>query len=41
MLREMLDRERETVADLRDRLTRTQLIADQRQPQPKRRWWPW
>ena len=42
MLREMLERERETVADLRDRLTRTQaLIADQRQPQPKRRWWPW
>lgn len=42
MLREMLDRERETVADLRDRLTRTQaLIADQRQPQAKRRWWPW
>lgn len=42
MLREMLDRERETVTDLRDRLTRTQaLVADHRQPQPKRRWWPW
>jgi excisionase family DNA binding protein len=42
MLREMLERERETVADLRDRLTRTQaLIADHRQPQPKRRWWLW
>lgn len=42
LLREMLDRERETVADLRERLTRAQaLIADQRQPQPRRKWWPW
>jgi excisionase family DNA binding protein len=42
LLREMLDSERETVADLRERLTRaTALIADQRQPQPRRRWWPW
>lgn len=41
LLREMLDRERETVADLRERLTRAQaLIADQRQPPPRRRWWP-
>ena len=42
LLREMLDRERETVADLRERLTRAQaLIADQRQPQPRRPLWPW
>lgn len=42
LLREMLDRERETVADLRDRLTRAEtLIEDQRQPRGKRwTWWP-
>lgn len=41
LLREMLDRERETVADLRERLTRAQaLLTDQRQPPPRRRWWP-
>lgn len=41
LLREMLDRERETVADLRERLTRAQaLIADQRPPRPRPRWWP-
>jgi hypothetical protein len=39
LLREMLERERETVADLRERLTRAELqLTDQR---PKRRsWWP-
>lgn len=42
LLREMLDRERETVTDLRERLTKTQaLLADQRQPPPRRKWWPW
>lgn len=42
LLREMLDSERETVADLRERLTRaTALIADQSQARPRRRWWPW
>lgn len=40
LLREMLERERDTVADLRERLTRAELqLTDQR---PKRRsWWPW
>jgi transcriptional regulator with XRE-family HTH domain len=39
LLREMLDRECETVADLRDRLTRAEtLIEDQRQT-PQRRTW--
>lgn len=39
LLREMLERERETVADLRERLTRAELqLTDQR---PKSRsWWP-
>jgi hypothetical protein len=38
MLREQLEREQETVKDLRDRLTRAELlIADQRPP-GKRRW---
>ena len=38
LLREMLERERDTVADLRERLTRAELqLTDQR---PKRRWWP-
>ena len=39
LLREMLERERETVTDLRERLTRAELqLTDQR---PKRRsWWP-
>ncbi|MCU9850618.1 excisionase family DNA-binding protein [Defluviimonas sp. WL0024] len=39
MLREMLERERETVEDLRERLTRAELmLTDQRQK--RRRWWP-
>jgi len=39
MLREMLDRERETVDDLRQRLTQTQsLIEDHRAEPPRRRW---
>ena len=42
MLREMLDRERETVDDLRQRLTRTEtLIEDQREKPTRRRWLPW
>lgn len=41
LLREMLDRERETVADLRDRLTRaTAALEDHRTPR-RRSWWPW
>lgn len=40
LLREMLDRERETVADLRERLTKTQaLIEDQRAKPSRRKWW--
>jgi len=42
MLREMLDRERETVDDLRQRLTRAQaVIEDHRQKPARRSWWPW
>ncbi|MEP5731959.1 MAG: excisionase family DNA-binding protein [Sulfitobacter sp.] len=39
LLREMLERERDTISDLRERLTRAELqLTDQR---PKRRnWWP-
>lgn len=38
LLREMLERERETVADLRERLTRAELLlTNQRKP---RKWWP-
>jgi len=41
MLREMLDRERETVDDLRNRLTRAEtLIEDHRGQGKQRRWWP-
>lgn len=43
LLREMLERERETVDDLRKRLTRAELISDQRaeaalEPEPRRKW---
>lgn len=42
LLREMLDRERETVDDLRQRLTRAQaLIEDRRTPAPRPWRWPW
>ena len=42
MLREQLDRERETVDDLRQRLDRSELlIADQRPAQPAPRKWFW
>ena len=38
LLREMLERERETVADLRERLTRAELLlTNQSKP---RKWWP-
>lgn len=38
LLREMLERERDTVADLRERLTRAELLlTDQRKT---RKWWP-
>jgi len=41
LLREMLERERETVEDLRTRLTRAQtLLEDQRDKPKPRRWWP-
>lgn len=39
MLREMLDRERETVDDLRTRLTRAELLLTDQRPKP-RSWWP-
>lgn len=39
MLREMLDRERETVDDLRTRLTRAELLLTDQRSKP-RRWWP-
>ena len=39
MLREMLDRERETVEDLRERLTRAELLLTDQRPKP-RSWWP-
>lgn len=44
MLREQLDRERETVDDLRRRLDRAErLLEDQRpkEPEPRKSWWPW
>lgn len=42
LLRELLDRERETVDDLRQRLDRSQALLEHRQEQPPRRWrWPW
>lgn len=42
MLREMLDRERETVDDLRQRLTRAQALIEDRSDPPRPRWrWPW
>ena len=41
MLREMLDRERETVEDLRERLTRAQALLEDHRAPPKRRWWLW
>jgi len=44
MLREMLDRERETVDDLRTRLTRAEILIEDNRDQDKRqrrwRWWP-
>lgn len=41
MLREMLDRERETVEDLRVRLTRATALIEDHSDKPKRpRWWP-
>jgi hypothetical protein len=40
MLREMLDREREAVEDLRERLTRAELLLTDKRPKP-RSWWPW
>ena len=39
MLREMLDRERETVEDLRSRLTRAELVITDQRSKP-RNWWP-
>jgi predicted nuclease with TOPRIM domain len=42
MLREQLDRERDTVEDLRKRLDRAErLIEDQRPAQPSTRKWFW
>jgi excisionase family DNA binding protein len=39
LLREMLERERDTVADLRERLTRAELqLTDQRQTTIRRKW---
>jgi hypothetical protein len=40
MLREMLDREREAVDDMRTRLTRAEMLLTDQRPKP-RRWWPW
>jgi excisionase family DNA binding protein len=40
LLREMLERERDTVADLRERLTRAELLLTDQRPE-RRRWWPW
>jgi excisionase family DNA binding protein len=39
LLREMLERERDTVADLRERLTRAELLLTDQRPKP-RNWWP-
>jgi hypothetical protein len=39
LLREMLDRERETVDDLRNRLTRAELLITDQRPK-SRSWWP-
>lgn len=39
MLREMLERERETVDDLRERLTRAELMLTDARPK-RRRFWP-
>ena len=39
LLREMLERERDTVADLRERLTRAELQLTDQRPKP-RSWWP-
>lgn len=39
MLREMLDRERESVDDLRNRLTRAELLLTDQRPK-SRSWWP-
>lgn len=39
MLREMLERERETVQDLRERLTRAELLLTDQRTKP-RKWWP-
>ena len=42
LLREMLERERETVDDLRQRLTRTQALIEDQRPRTRRpSWWPW
>lgn len=42
LLREMLDRERETVDDLRGRLTRVQALIEDKRPSSRRPWrWPW
>ena len=39
MLREMLDRERETVTDLRERLTRAELLLTDQRAKPKKWFW--
>lgn len=39
LLREMLERERDTVSDLRERLTRAELQLTDQRTKP-RRWWP-
>lgn len=39
MLREMLDRERETVADLRERLTRAELLLTDERAKPRKWFW--
>ena len=39
MLREMLERERETVTDLRERLTRAELLLTDQRAKPKKWFW--
>ena len=39
MLREMLDRERETVDDLRERLTRAELLLTDQRSKPRKWFW--
>jgi ribosomal protein S9 len=39
MLREMLERERETVQDLRERLTRAELLLTDQRTKPRKSFW--